>query len=566
MNRGVPIPPKLVNDSTIEAIDVPQMRATSTITVMPTSTDNTAMSKGSRRLRRPRRTGLVRGAVASTVGTGGATTRPTSGNGSGEDALLLILDAHAKGVNVRGAVLVDEALERLDDHRLGEVRPGVAVQVLRNVLGLGGQVDSGLLQCAVAAGVRAGVDRDVGRVALEVGVLRAGGAEELEQILAAGWVLGLRGQHEPVDRRLHRVDAVGRVDRREREDDHVVELVLRRLQGDVRQAEHDEADLLLGEGRAALLPGTAERAGLVVVEKAGPQLEDVLDLVAGPRLLAGHQVDVELVPVGPHVQVVEGAHRRPAVLVGEAERGGDPVLLHLLHERDELVPRTRRLVALRVEGALPVEHRPGVVVERHEVLLAVRACRRALEPLAEAGQPRPDIADVREEALLREELHAETGEPGGHVIRVGLQVPGDVRLVVVVRHGIDLDRVARLLLVGIHRVLDALLGLRVRVVGPEADGLLGATTTARAATAAATRREQSGQGDHTCANGRTTKHRASRKLARGEQGLRHYPSYVLKEWRVGWGIPTQPFKTHHSPAPESSDVKGLGPLRFKSVT
>src|SRR2546430_9248371 len=146
MNRGVPTPPKLVNDSTIEAIDVPQMRATSTITVMPTSTDNTAMSKGSRRLRRPRRTGLVRGAVASTVGTGGATTRPTSGNGSGEDALLLILDAHAKGVNVRGAVLVDETLERLDDHRLGGVRPGAAVQVLRNVLGLGGQVDSGLLQ------------------------------------------------------------------------------------------------------------------------------------------------------------------------------------------------------------------------------------------------------------------------------------------------------------------------------------------------------------------------------------------------------------------------------------
>src|SRR5690242_3110011 len=44
------------------------------------------------------------------------------------------------------------------------------------------------------------------------------------------------------------------------------------------------------------------------------------------------------------------------------------------------------------------------------------------------------------------------------------------------------------------------------------------------------------------------------------------PPTLFREWRVGWGIPTQPFKTHHSPAAGSSDVKGLGPLRFKSVT
>src|SRR3989440_10293221 len=132
----------------------------SRITVSPTSTESTAMSPGVKRRRRPRRTGAVRGAVVSTVGTEGATTRATSRNGGGEDALLLIFDAGAERVNVGRAVLVDEALERLDHHGLREVRPGVPVEVLRDVLGVGGEFHRGLLQLGVAAGVGGRVDSD----------------------------------------------------------------------------------------------------------------------------------------------------------------------------------------------------------------------------------------------------------------------------------------------------------------------------------------------------------------------------------------------------------------------
>ena len=59
-----------------------------------------------------------------------------------------------------------------------------------------------------------------------------------------------------------------------------------------------------------------------------PGLEDGLDLRVGPLLLAGHQVDVELVAVEAHVQDVERAHGRPAVLVPERERD-EAVRLHL---------------------------------------------------------------------------------------------------------------------------------------------------------------------------------------------------------------------------------------------
>ena len=60
----------------------------------------------------------------------------------------------------------------------------------------------------------------------------------------------------------------------------------------------------------------------------------------GPTLVAGHQVDVELVPVEAHVEDVEGAHGRPALEVAERERD-EPVGLHLLGEGDELLPRRR---------------------------------------------------------------------------------------------------------------------------------------------------------------------------------------------------------------------------------
>ena len=51
-----------------------------------------------------------------------------------------------------------------------------------------------------------------------------------------------------------------------------------------------------------------------------PGVEHGLDLRVRPLLLAGHQVDVEVVAVQPQVEDVERAHRRPAVLVAEGER------------------------------------------------------------------------------------------------------------------------------------------------------------------------------------------------------------------------------------------------------
>src|SRR5437868_2092642 len=79
------------------------------------------------------------------------------------------------------------------------------------------------------------------------------------------------------------------------------------------------------------------------------------------------------------------------------------VRLDLLGQRDVVVPVLRGLVALLLERALPVEQRPRVVVDRHEVLLAVRAGRGGLERVGEAVQAAPDVADVLEVALLGEE-------------------------------------------------------------------------------------------------------------------------------------------------------------------
>src|SRR5436190_8782417 len=159
--------------------EVPQIRARSRTTVRPTTMDRTTTSRAVKRRRRPRRTGVVRRAVASTVGTGGATTRPTLRNRVSEDALLLSFNVRAERVNVRRAVLVDKALNGRDHNGLGEVRPGVPVEVLRDVLRLLGRRDRLLLHAGVPAGVGTGVDRHVARVGLQVRVLRVRRAEVL---------------------------------------------------------------------------------------------------------------------------------------------------------------------------------------------------------------------------------------------------------------------------------------------------------------------------------------------------------------------------------------------------
>ena len=156
-----------------------------------------------------------------------------------------------------------------------------------------------------------------------------------------------------------------------------------------------------------------------------------------PRLLAGHQVDMELIAVDAHVDDVEGAHRRPAVLVGERDRG-EAVLLHLGTEGLELVEGRGDLVALLLPHARAVEDCPRVVVQRHEVLLAVVARRRRLEGVGElAADLRPDVRDVAGQALRGEEPHPVPGEPGEDVIRLALEIGVDVLLERVVVDGVD---------------------------------------------------------------------------------------------------------------------------------
>ncbi len=236
-----------------------------------------------------------------------------------------------------------------------------------------------------------------------------------------------------------------------------------------KDPEEVHARLLLLEALGGLLPGPTQRGGLVQRQQLRPGLEDGLDLGAVPGLLVGHEIDVELVAVDPHVEDVEGPHRRPAVLVGERDRR-EPVLLHLGTEALQLVEGLRHGVAVLREDRRPVEHRPWVVVQRHEVLLAVITRRRRLERIAEAGEVLPHVADVADEALGGEEPHPVAGEPREDVVRLALEVVVDVLLEGVVVDRVDLDGdLALLAHVGVDDILHGLLRDVVGVVRAEGE-------------------------------------------------------------------------------------------------
>src|SRR3954466_13934793 len=167
-------------------------------------------------------------------------------------------------------------------------------------------------------------------------------------------------------------------------------------------------------------------------------LKTVAPFGSCPGPFAGHQVDVKVVAVDAQVGDVERPHRGPAVLVGEADRR-QAVLLHLAGERLELVERLGDLVAVLLEHALAVEERPRVVVERHEVLLAVEAGGGLLQRVAVVrADLRPHVGDVGAEPLLREALHGVAGEPGERVVGLALQVAVDLLLERVVVDCVDL--------------------------------------------------------------------------------------------------------------------------------
>ena len=158
------------------------------------------------------------------------------------------------------------------------------------------------------------------------------------------------------------------------------------------------------------------------------------------------------------------------------------------------------LVARLLERALPVVHRPRVVVEGHEVLVAVRRCRGGLETLAEAGETLPHVADVADHTAVGEGPHAVAGEPRHHVVGL-LDVGVEVLLVGVVVDGVDRGRHTG----GLDGGSDGLAVDRVGVVAAERHGF--GRRLQQAPGARATERRDAGRTEsaeeHAGAEGRT---------------------------------------------------------------
>jgi hypothetical protein len=253
----------------------------------------------------------------------------------------------------------------------------------------------------------------------------------------------------------------------------------------------------------------------VVGQQLAPGVEDQLDLVTVPLLVTRHQAHVEVEAVEAHVEDVEGAHRRPAVLVAEGERR-HALALHVVHERHEVVVGLRRHPAVLLEHRLPVEHRPRVVLDRHEVLLAVRRGRCLLEGVVEAVDG-PDVAQVGDQPVLRELGHPEAGEPGEHVVGRALEVGVDALLERVVVDRVERHLGAALLGVGLGHRREPVVG------GADALGLVDAElhrralTTGRSGVVTAARGEHVGAADGEAAERQTAQHGAPRGGHGGER-------------------------------------------------
>ena len=145
---------------------------------------------------------------------------------------------------------------------------------------------------------------------------------------------------------------------------------------------------------------------------------------------------MELVAVEAHVQDVERAHGRPAILVGEGERD-QAVGLDLLGQLHELVPGLRDCVTLLREQALPIEHDPRVGNDRHGVFLAVITLGGLGHALRVVGADRlPDVVDRSQQAVAGREPETLTGEPLHDVLGRALHERVELILeIVVIRDG-----------------------------------------------------------------------------------------------------------------------------------
>src|SRR3954452_7594255 len=166
------MPFQLVNDSPIEVSVGPQMMARSRRSAIPRKatriTQSRVLNWRNRRNRGPRpplRGGWVCGAAGSARVAGIVTTTLSLRR---EDRPLLRLDVLEDAVDVVG--VTDELLDRRDHYILREVRAGVAVHELRDVLGAAAHLDGLLLQRVVGGGVGVLVAGHVARVGLEEGV------------------------------------------------------------------------------------------------------------------------------------------------------------------------------------------------------------------------------------------------------------------------------------------------------------------------------------------------------------------------------------------------------------
>ncbi len=142
-----------------------------------------------------------------------------------------------------------------------------------------------------------------------------------------------------------------------------------------------------------------------------------------------------------------------------------PRPLEVVAERDEPVPRRRRLDAPRCERRLLVEDRPPVVRGRHEDRLAVRRHgqrpQRVGEPSARAVA-RPQVRHVQQQALGGIGVRDGPRVPGEHVRRRGRgQVGGQLGAELLGGHRVHRHRGARAA-VGGHDLLEG--GLRAGVL------------------------------------------------------------------------------------------------------
>ena len=194
------MPFQLVNDSTTEARAGSHTSATTKDVGIANMADETVrpVAHGpARGLRSSRRSRSRPARVCPVVGASGRDrrcSRPAAGSAA-EDRHLLLLDALQERVDVVGRL--EELLQRRDDHGGREVRPGVAVEELRDVLRLAHQLGRLLLQLGVRRGVASALAAMYGRPVLAAAAAASGLPRYFSNSLAPASLSGFADMQKP---------------------------------------------------------------------------------------------------------------------------------------------------------------------------------------------------------------------------------------------------------------------------------------------------------------------------------------------------------------------------------